>query len=40
MYTVMHLCDGSLVMDPVQMAMLYCYQAQVNDAVRYVGQVI
>ena len=39
MYTVMHLGE-TLVMDPVQKAMLYCYQAQVNDAVQYLGQAI
>ena len=27
-------------MDPVQKAILYCYQAQVNDAVRYLGQAV
>ena len=33
--------DGeTLVIDPVQKAMLYCYQAQVNDALRYLGQAI
>ena len=39
MYTVMHLGE-TLVMDPVQKAMLYYYQAHLNDAVRYLGQVI
>ena len=39
MYTVMHL-GKTLVMDPVQKAMLYCYRAQVNDAVQYLGQAI